>query len=111
VALHSSNPTPDEMKALGLEPEDYANDTYEVWSENWPAWCLYMQIAGQWRMAMMASVGGAFSTPCALDYNVLFVLLDRKNLKPDEWQQMFDDIRVIEGAALDTMNKQNSRRK
>jgi len=84
---------------MGFELEDFAGDAYEVWPENWPAWCLYMQVAGQWR----AGFGGAY----ALDYGVVILLLNRQNLPPDEWQQMFDDLRVIESAALDAMARRS----
>lgn len=77
---------------------DFEGQTFEVWPENWPVWMLYCQIANQWR----AGFGGAY----ALDYGVLFTFLDRQQITPEEWQEAFTDIRVIEAAALDTMSKQ-----
>jgi hypothetical protein len=44
-------------------------------------------------------MGGAY----ALDYSVLYARMDRLRLPDDEWQQLFDDIRVIEATALQQM--------
>ncbi len=43
--------------------------------------------------------------PIGLDYNVLFRLLDNMGCSEDEWSQNFDDIRVMESAALDAMRQ------
>lgn len=40
-----------------------------------------------------------------LDYSPLFVLMDKRGLSGEAWQQLFDDVRVIESAALVEMNK------
>ena len=85
------------MRAAGFEPEDYADDFLEVWPENWPASALFRSIRNQWRVGM----GGAF----ALDYGVLFHRMDRLHLDPDDYEQMFSDIQVIESAALPVINK------
>lgn len=54
-----------------------------------------MRAGGQWRYDM--------SGPRALDYGPLFVLMDRLGLSAPDWDQMFDDIRAIERAALEKM--------
>lgn len=41
--------------------------------------------------------------PTGLDYNVLFRLMDQAKMSPDDWQQTFDDVRVMESAALESM--------
>lgn len=89
----------DEIRAEGWEVADFEGQTFEVWPENWDVWLLYTQISNQWRMA--------FGGPYALDYSVLFTVLDRQQLTAEEWQLTFSDIRVIESAALDTMSKQS----
>ena len=40
-----------------------------------------------------------------LNYSVLFSFLDRFTSSKEEWSQMFDDIRVMELAALEEMKK------
>jgi len=59
-------------------------------------WELWARVSGQWRYDM--------SGPRALDYGPLFTLMDRLRLTDDDWQQMLDDIRVIERAALERMH-------
>ncbi len=71
----------------------------EVWPENWQTVGLFISVATQWRIGM----GG----PTGLDYNVLFRILDNMGCSRDEWDQLFDDIRVMESAALESMRQQN----
>ena len=42
-------------------------------------------------------------TPVALDYGPLFARMDRMRLADDDWEDLFDDVRVLERAALDQM--------
>jgi hypothetical protein len=46
--------------------------------------------------------------PTGLDYNVLFRLLDQRGLSKEEWGQQFDDIRIMESAALGSMRQSSS---
>lgn len=87
------------MRAAGFEPEDYASDDVELWPENWPAWRLFLQVCTQWRVGVAGATG--------LDYGPLFRLMDRMDLGREEWDQLFDDIRVIESSALETMREGN----
>lgn len=82
------------LEAQGLTPADY-DVTVEVWPENWPAWCLWQQVRGQWRVG----VAGVY----ALDYVPLFALMERMRLPDDEWRTTFEAIRVIEATAIDEM--------
>lgn len=84
------------MAQAGFSPEDYETEPVELWPENWPSWCLYAEMSGQWRIAPM---GGRV----ALDYTALFLRMDRMRLDDDTWQSLFDDVRVIEAAALAQM--------
>ena len=68
-------------------------DTY--WPENAQAVYLFIQLLTQWRVGM----GG----PTGLDYAAVYPLLDRKAADSDEWDQLFDDLRVMEGAALEAI--------
>lgn len=89
-------PSAAEMASAGFTPEDYETDPVELWPENWAAWSLFAELSGQWRMAPM---GGA----AALDYTALFLRMDRLRLQPQQWDEMFADVRVIEAAALKQM--------
>jgi hypothetical protein len=58
---------------------------------------LFTQVATQWRVGM----GG----PIGLDYNVLFRLLDMADLSKEDWEQSFEEVRVMEAAALEAMRQ------
>ena len=45
--------------------------------------------------------------PTGMDYNVLFHCLDRMHLTAPEYDQLFDDLRVIESEALGILNKKD----
>jgi len=53
----------------------------------------------QWRTAGMNGVR------VGLDYGVLFARLDRMGLSRDDWEQMFNDVRVLEFAAINRMTE------
>ncbi len=71
----------------------------EIWPENEKAISLFSSVSTQWRIGM----GG----PTGLDYNVLFHLLDRMRLTDTEYDQLFDDVRIIESEALTILNKKD----
>lgn len=41
--------------------------------------------------------------PVALDYVALFARMERMRLADSDWEDLFDDVRVLERAALDQM--------
>lgn len=85
------------MRRAGFEPEDYADDAYEVWPENWPAVRLFLSIRSQWLPSM--------GKPTALNYVVLFHRMDRLKLSDDDYEQMFTDVQAVESGALDEIHK------
>lgn len=90
-------PSPEEMAAGGFTPDDFAGDPVEVWPENARAWQVFAELGGQWRQA--------FNGPTALDYTVLFARMDRLQLDPAAWEELFADVRVLEVQALRTMRE------
>ena len=89
-------PTAAELQGTGLKVEDYA-EVVEVWPENWPSWCLWVEMGNQWRIG----VGGI----AGLDYTPLFLRMDRMSLDDERWNELFHDIRVCEAAALKEMRQ------
>ena len=69
----------------------------EVWPENWPAWLLFDRLGGQWRVGPNGAYG--------LDHNVLFARMARMGLSAEEFDQLDDDIQVMELAALSAMQE------
>lgn len=84
------------MLAAGLRPEDFVNEVFELWPDNEKSIALFSTISTQWRVGM----GG----PTGLDYNVLFARMDRMKLDESSYENLFDDIRVIESEALSILN-------
>jgi hypothetical protein len=85
--------TDEELAAVGFIREDVAaQETCEVLEENWPAVMLFLDLMTQWRMGMAGPVG--------IDYAVLPVVMDLRHVAITERSQMFDDIRIMESAAL-----------
>ena len=66
-----------------------------MWPDNWQAWTLFVQMSGQWR----ASFGGLI----ALDYTPLFMRMERMRLDDRAWDDLFQDVRVLEASALEQM--------
>ena len=93
-ALYARLPTDSELNGTGLSIEDYITEV-ELWPENWPVIQLFRQMATQWRIGM--------NGPTGLDYQTLFLLIDRQELSKEDAAQMFDDMRVCEAAALEAL--------
>ena len=66
----------------------------EVWEENWRPVVLLGKMLTQWRVGMSSLVG--------LDYAALYPLLDRVAQSREEWDELFDDVRAMEHAILDS---------
>jgi hypothetical protein len=91
-AFYVHTPTEAELAGTGFTPEDYITDDFEVWPENIQAINLFISLQTQW------IVGAA--GPTGLNYIPLFARMDRMKLSEQEYEWMFDDIRVIEAEAL-----------
>ena len=89
-------PTAKELEGTGLSPEDY-EESAEIWPDNWPIFSAFNAVSTQWNVSM--------SGPTGLQYLVVFEWLDRLWFKGDEWHEAFDEIRLMERAALDAMRK------
>lgn len=69
---------------------------YEVWPENMAAINLFSTLSTQWIVGTGGIVG--------LNYIPLFTRMDRMKLTEQEYEWMFDDIRLIESEALKAIN-------
>lgn len=95
--LYDTPPSKADMAEFGIRPEDFPPREFFLWPDNWPAFALYLDHSTQWRQGM----GG----PSGLDYNPIFHELDRKGLEQAEYDQIMDDVRLIEDAALAVFHK------
>jgi hypothetical protein len=86
-----------EMAAAGLAPEDFeGGGPVEVWPENHEVYFLFSFMQTQWYAGAMGLTG--------LRYAILWKKMDRMGLNPDECDEMENDIRVMEFAAMAAMN-------
>lgn len=46
--------------------------------------------------------------PTGLRYEALYPLLDRMTATSDEWQELFEDVQILERAALEQMSENRS---
>ena len=67
----------------------------EVWPENWPAFQLFVKMETQWYIGMNGRAG--------LNYLVARDFINRMKLNDAEHDELFDDIRTLERAALEAM--------
>ncbi len=66
-----------------------------MWPENWQAFNLFARLSSQWFVGMAGATG--------LRYEAMYPLLDRAASSPQEWDELFEDIRSMEQAALIAM--------
>lgn len=63
-----------------------------IWPDNLVAVNVFISMTTQWRSAGYGATG--------LDYNVLPTVLSIKQVDKDEWEDVFESIRIMEEAAL-----------
>lgn len=71
------------------------NDGFPVWKENFQTVVMFLKCTTQWRVSFGGFVG--------LDYTAVKVLLDIYQVK--KHRQMFEDLQLMERAALQVLNK------
>lgn len=64
------------------------------------AWRVFDSVFTQWRVGM--------GIPTGLDYAAVYPFLDRAAKDPQEWDEMFSDIQVMEGAVFKQMSDNRS---
>lgn len=93
-------PTPDEMRAQGFEPEDYATDVVGVWPEHHQAVRFFRRLQTQWRHGM--------NGPTGLEYASVLALLRTLRLPKEQAGAVFDSVQVMEAAAMQEMHHPNT---
>lgn len=73
-----------------------AADPVELWPENVRAFDLFWSLRKQWNLAPM---GG----PIGLNFLVAYNRMDRMALTPEEYNQLDEDLQLMEDAALEAM--------
>lgn len=71
-----------------------------MWPENWLAFGLFCQLQTQWSVGMGGATG--------LRYEAAYPLIDRATETREDWQDLFEDLRTLERAALKQMRDDSS---
>jgi hypothetical protein len=74
-------------------------DPLAVWPDNIAAVNTFISMGTQWRTAGMSGL------PIGLDYAALPAVLRMSAIPRAQWPEIFDSIRVMEDAALQTMQR------
>ena len=87
--------------APGFTAEDYedADEEVMVWPECMAAYRIFTAIGTQWAYATT----GMSSIHTGLRYADVYPLIDRATKTDEEWDDLFQDIRIMESAALKEM--------
>lgn len=101
VALYTPDPTAAEAAVLCLTVEEATGPPVEVWETNWQSVLVFEAMGTQWR--------SGFSGPTGLDYGAVPAVLRFSSVPRAQWAQVFDDVRVMEGAALKCMADQQKK--
>jgi hypothetical protein len=81
------------------QPKPEKPEPFEIWPENWPAWQAFMAVQTQWATSMAGLTG--------LDYARVRHGLRMAGIKPTK--EMFENLRLIEGAALEALNAERKK--
>ena len=98
--MYAADPTDaqlTELEAAGFTADDVATEDVEIWPENVQAYSLFHGLRRQWHLAPM---GG----PIALNFLLAYHRMDRMGLTPDEYNQLDQDLQIMEDAALEAMS-------
>lgn len=79
----------------GLTLEEASGPGVDLWPDNVEAALLFISVATQWRVSASGVTG--------LDYNVLFSKMGRMGLTPERYDELEDEVRTMECAAMEMM--------
>jgi hypothetical protein len=85
---------------LGLTAEEATGPPFEVWPDNWPAINIYCAMRTQWNVGPAGPVG--------LNYASLGEVWRRLKVPPSDRDQAFQDLQVMEAAALNHMHREKT---
>ena len=88
------------MEAAGYSPEDFG-EVFEVWPENFRTYLIFRRFESQWNW--VSGLGGAARV--GLNMSALPVFVNRMQLTDDEYEQLLDDLLMMEVEAIRAMNE------
>lgn len=100
--MYTSAPSAEELAVAGLTEEDFDGGAVEIWPENLRAYEVFDALAGQWRFRPN---GMGLGVPIALERTAIPPTLELLAVPRADWLQLFEDLRVMESAALQAMRQ------
>jgi hypothetical protein len=102
--MYQPGATAKEAAALGLTLEEASGPPIEVWPDTIGSVLVFDDLGSQWVYA------GAGGIPTGIQYGSIEPVLRVRKVPAEDWPQVFDDIRVMEAAALTEMHRQREQR-
>lgn len=91
--------TESEARSEGFELEDYETETVEIWPDNEAAYGVFKRVGSRWKLPPMGGV------PVGLQWETIYPLMDRLKLDDEEWNDLHDDLMLMESVAIRTMRE------
>lgn len=102
--MYQTGATAKEAQALGLTLEEASGPPIEVWPDTEQSLLVFDALGSQW---IYAGMGGV---PTGIVYASIEPVLRVRKVPAEDWSQVFEDIRVMEAAALEEMHRQHQNR-
>lgn len=102
--MYQPGATAEEAAAFGLTLEEASGPPIEVWPDTEMSILVFDALGSQW---IYAGMGGV---PTGIVYASIEPVLRRRKVPAEAWDDVFEDIRVMEDAALLEMHEQARRR-
>lgn len=95
--MYRKKPTAAQAASFGLTVEEASGSSIEIWPDNVLAFNVFVCMGTQW----LVGPGG----PYGLNYASLHEIWRRTKVPPNMRDQVFDDLRTMEDAALEEIRK------
>jgi len=89
-----------QVPAVAIEEDQ---DVFEIWDINAIALRVFLDMATQWRVSVLATMDRAILKRTGLDYTALQGVIRLRQVK--KRGKVFDQVRVLEGAALEAFDE------
>ncbi|MBE0615140.1 MAG: DUF1799 domain-containing protein [Burkholderiales bacterium] len=95
--MYSPGPSAAEAASWGLTVDEAGGDATQIWPDNAMAVDVFIAMSTQWRVGYVGATG--------LDYAALPMVMRMAGVLPGDRREVFDQVRVMEDAALSLMRK------
>jgi len=86
-----------------------AEDDFEVHEDCWESWKFYLTVQRQWVYVAVSAGLGVTNVRRSLDWSGIRAVVLLKRIAPKRWEQLVDDLLVVEGAVLQVELERNNK--